>query len=279
MRPLGLIAGSGGLPVEVVRACAARGRRVFVIRLARDNAPEIAGADGIDAGIGELGRALEALRRAGCASVCFAGIVPRPDFRSLKPDLRGMAALPRVLPAAAKGDDALLRAVLGEFEREGFTIESPDAVAGDLTIGEGALGAVRPGPEHALDIERALSAARMLGVMDAGQAAVSAGGVILALEAQEGTAAMLLRCAELPASLRGRAGARLGVLAKTPKPIQDRRVDLPTIGLSTVEAAAEAGLAGIAGEAGALIVIDREAVVDAADRLGLFIVGAPPHGA
>lgn len=278
MRPLGLIAGAGGLPVEVVRACAARGREVFVIRLARDNAPEIATADGIDAGIGELGRALEALKRAGCGSVCFAGVVPRPDFKRLRPDLRGMAALPRVLAAAARGDDALLRAVLGEFEREGFTIESPDAVAGDLTIGAGAIGAVRPGPEHALDIERALSAARMLGEMDAGQAAVSAGGVILALEAQEGTAAMLRRCAELPESLRGRDGARLGVLAKTPKPIQDRRVDLPTIGVSTVEAAAEAGLAGIAGEAGALIVIDRPAVIEAADRLGLFILGAPPHG-
>jgi hypothetical protein len=98
-------------------------------------------------------------------------------------------------------------------------------------------------------------------------------GLVLAVEAQEGTDAMLRRCAELPASVRGTPEAPFGVLAKAPKPIQERRIDLPTIGLATVQRVAKAGLAGIVGEAGGLLVLDREAVIEAADELGVFIVG------
>ena len=125
------------------------------------------------------------------------------------------------------------------------------------------------------DIDRALAVARAIGQMDIGQGAVVVRGLVLAVEAQEGTDGMLARCAELPAALRGSAGAPIGVLAKAPKPIQERRVDMPTIGVATVMAATRAGLAGIVGEAGALLVIDRAAVIRAADSLGLFVLGAP----
>jgi len=122
-----------------------------------------------------------------------------------------------------------------------------------------------------------MAAARAVGRLDIGQAAVSARGLILAVEAQEGTDAMLRRCADLPAALRGTAQAPVGVLAKAPKPNQDRRIDLPTIGVATLIAAARAGLAGVVGEAGALLVVDREAVIRTADELGLFVVGLPPE--
>jgi DUF1009 family protein len=111
--------------------------------------------------------------------------------------------------------------------------------------------------------------------LDIGQGAVVVRGLVLAVEAQEGTDAMLARCAELPAALRGTPEAPAGVLAKTPKPIQERRVDLPTIGVATVMAAAQAGLAGIVGETGGLLVVDRGAVIQRADDLGLFIIGVP----
>jgi len=97
------------------------------------------------------------------------------------------------------------------------------------------------------------------------------------VEAQEGTDAMLSRVAGLPAHLKGRPGAGEGVLAKAPKPIQETRVDLPTIGLATVEAVARAGLAGIVGEAGRLLVLDREALIARADELGVFVVGVQPE--
>jgi DUF1009 family protein len=124
------------------------------------------------------------------------------------------------------------------------------------------------------DIARAMKVAREIGRLDVGQGAVVVRGLVLAVEAQEGTDAMLRRCAELPAAIRGRPEAPCGVLAKAPKPIQERRIDLPTIGLATIQRAAQAGLAGIVGEAGGLIVLDREDVIAAADELGLFVYGA-----
>src|SRR5262249_25890747 len=128
------------------------------------------------------------------------------------------------------------------------------------------------------DAAKAMDVAQAIGQLDVGQGAVVCDGLVLAVEAQEGTDAMLARVAELPQEIRGSAEARRGVLAKTPKPIQERRVDLPTTGVQTLERAAAAGLAGVAGEAGAMVVLDREAVTEAADRLGLFVWGAPLRG-
>jgi len=276
---LGLIAGGGALPVLLAERCRAAGRPVFVVRLRGFAAEGFEEVESAEAGIAELGRAIELLRGAGCRSVCFAGIVARPDFAALKPDLRGLKALPGAVAAARRGDDALLRYLLAEFEREGFMVEGAHAVDAALTLPEGPLGAVAPGPEHRADIARALATARSIGAMDIGQGAVVADGLVLAVEAQEGTAAMLRRCAELPPTVRGSAQARRGVLAKAPKPIQERRVDLPVIGPETIELAAAAGLAGVVGEARGVLVIDRPGVIAAADRLGLFVAGVGARAA
>ena len=277
MAKLGLIAGGGDLPREIVKACRAADRPIFVIRLKGMADPTLGGEDGYDSGLGELGRTFKALKAQACEAVCFAGNVARPDFSTLRPDLRGMAALPGAIIAARQGDDALLRYLAAEFEKEGFVIEGADRVVGGLTLGEGPLG--RHGPREAdrLDIDRAMAAARAIGALDIGQAAVAVRGVVLALEAQEGTDAMLARCAGLPAALRGTADAPAGILAKAPKPIQDRRIDLPTIGPETIVAAARAGLAGVVGEAGALLIVDRAGVIETADDLGLFVFGLSPE--
>jgi DUF1009 family protein len=278
MSKLGLVAGGGGLPLEILNACRIADRPTFVVRLKGFAGPELAQFDGVDAGLAEFGKTFKALKNARCQAVCFAGLVPRPDFAALRPDLRGLAALPGAMAAASKGDDALLRYIIHEFEREGFAVEGADQVVGGLTLGEGPLGARAPTDADGVDIDRAMQAARVLGELDIGQAAVSVRGVVLALEAQEGTDAMLGRCAQLPSALRGAPEAPVGVLAKAPKPIQDRRIDLPTIGPETVMAAARAGLAGIVGEAGGLLIIDRPAVIATADELGLFILGVAREG-
>jgi DUF1009 family protein len=276
MARLGLIAGGGGLPGEIVGVCNAAKRSVYVLRLIGLADPALAAAaPGADVGLAEWAKMFETLTRQGCDRICFAGSVPRPDFANLKPDVRALAALPRVLAAAGKGDDALLRQVMREFEREGFVVEGPDAVIGGLTIGEGPLGRVPPSEADASDIDQALRAARALGSLDIGQAVVVANGLVLAVEAQEGTDAMLQRCADLPKALRSHGRRAAGVLAKAVKPIQDRRVDLPTIGPATIVAAARAGLAGVVGEAGSLLVVDRERVIQTADDLGLFVFGVP----
>ena len=276
MLKLGLIAGGGALPAEVADHCRRAGRDYFVIRLKGFAGPELAQHPGADVGLGQLGKCIKLLREAGCKAICFAGVVTRPDFSTLVPDLRGMAALPGVIAAARKGDDALLRRVVQEFEKEGFKVEGAHEVEGGLTLPAGPLGRHAPGPEHQADIARALNVAREIGRLDVGQGAVVCDGLVLAVEAQEGTDAMLRRVAELPGAIRGSAEKRRGVLAKAAKPIQETRIDLPTIGLGTLHRAARAGLAGIVGEAGHVLVVDREQLVAMADDLGLFVYGVEP---
>lgn len=278
MRKLGLIAGGGALPVELAARCEAAGRSFAVMRLKSFADPALARYPGIDVGLGEFGKVFKALKAEGCEVVCFAGNVKRPDFATLMPDARGLKVVPGLIMAARQGDDALLRRVLDEFEKEGFEIEGAHEVVGEMTLPLGRLGRFYPAAEHMADIDKALMVAREIGRLDVGQGAVVCDGLVLAVEAQEGTDAMLRRVAELPQAIRGCAERPRGVLAKAPKPIQETKVDLPTIGVATLQRAARAGLAGVVGEAGRLLVVDRDAVIAAADELGLFVLGVDPRG-
>ena len=264
--------------MEIAQHCERSGRPLFVIRLKGFAGSGLQPYAGAEVGLAQFGRCVKALRRAGCRSVCLAGDVARPDFASLSPDFRGLLLLPRVIAAARRGDDALLRLMVGEFETAGFSVEGAHEVMDDLTLPAGPLGRHTPTAENLSDAKRALEVARAIGRLDIGQAAVVAHGLVLAVEAQEGTDAVLARVAELPAHLRGRPGAGAGVLAKATKPIQETRVDLPTIGLATIRGVARAGLAGIVGETGRLLVLDREAVIALADELGVFVLGVEPGG-
>ena len=270
---LGLIEGGGDLPAAVAARCDAEGRPVFLIRLAGFADPHLARWPGAEFGMAQIGAILKALKAEACTTVCLAGIVNRPDFKTLKPDFKGATLLPGIVAAAAKGDDALLRKILSVFEAEGFAVEGADDILGGEMLAAGALGTVSPTPEQLADLKKALHVAEKSGELDIGQGAVVCDGLVLAVEAQEGTDAMLSRVAGLPTDLRGSAGDRKGALGKAPKPIQDLRVDMPVIGPRTVEMAAAAGLAGIGGVAGRLILIDRAAIIAAADRLGLFVWG------
>jgi len=264
---LGLIAGGGGLPGAIAADCRRRGREVFIIRLKGMAEPSLATFPGEEAGVAELGKSLKALRGAGCEQVCFAGIVRRPDdFSDLRPDLAALKHLPGVIAAAGRGDDALLRAILRVFEHEGLTVEGVGDAAPGLRLEAGAVGKLSPRAEDQGDIAAAAAAAREVGRSDVAQGAVARSGEIIAREGRGGTDAML-------AEIRPAADGPGGVLAKLPKPGQDRRVDLPTIGVRTIERAAAAGLKGIVGEAGGLLIVDVEAVREAADRLGLFVFG------
>jgi len=277
MNKLGLIAGGGSLPVEIAQHCERSGRPLFVIRLKGFAGTDLSPYAGAEVGLAELGKCFKALKRAGCRSICLAGNVARPDFTSLVPDLRGLRVLPRAVAAARKGDDALLRLLVDEFEKEGFAVEGAHDVMEDLSLSSGLLGRHAPTEDDLADARHALTVARSIGALDIGQAAVVARGLVLAVEAQEGTDALLKRVAELPVHLKGQPGGGVGVLAKAPKPIQETRVDLPTIGLATVQGVARAGLAGIVGEAGRLLVLDREATIALADELGVFILGVEPE--
>ena len=273
MTTLGLISGGGELPRAVAESARASGRAVFVVALRG-----LCGAWAEEfphdwVALGEPGRALKALSRAGAGDVLLAGRVERPKFSELKLDAKGIMILPRVVAAARQGDDALLRMLVGLFEEAGFRAVSVAQAAPGLVAEDGPLGGILANDDHKADIARALAIFRALGALDVGQAAAVCEGLALAVEAAEGTDAMIARIGQLRDNLRGTPQKRRGVLVKALKPTQDAKTDMPVIGVETVRRAADAGLAGIALEAGNCLIVDKRAVAAEADRLGLFVVG------
>ncbi len=263
---LGIIAGAGELPKRIAAHANATGREVFVLGLRGFAEQALMDAyDGAEAAMGEIGKGIRLLNEAGCEEIVFAGAISRPDLSALKFDIRGAALIPQLAAAAGKGDDALLRVVLNAFEKAGFKVIGADDVLGSLLAPLGPLGSRVPKDGDWPDIRAATIAALELGAQDVAQGAIARGGVVIAREARDGTDAMLGRLAA--------DGSSSGVLVKLPKPQQERRIDLPTIGVQTVEGVARAGLAGIAVEAGAALVIDQAQVAVAADRLGVFVYG------
>lgn len=266
---LGIVAGAGGLPGLLVEACRDSGRdfHVFAFEGSAD-AEALAGAPKDWIRFGALGKAIDAARRLGIGDVVLAGGIPRPPLRHLLLDPVAARFLARV-GTRILGDDHLLAVVIRELEeREGFRLVGADEILAELVAVSGNHGALGPDRDSIADIERGFRVARALGALDVGQAAIVQNGTVLGVEAKEGTDALIGRCAAFV-----ERGAPGGVLVKCSKPGQERRADLPAIGVSTVEAAVGAGLRGIALEAGGALIIDRDAVVAAADRGGIFIFG------
>lgn len=267
MSRLGVIAGGGPLPRQLAATARAQGRGVFVLALeGHADGDLLAGFAPAWIRMGEAGRGFDLLREAGVDEVVMAGPVRRPSLAELLPDWRTARFFARI-GWKALGDDGLLRAVISEFESEGFRVVGVESVLGGLMARTGLWGAHRPDEQGEADIRRGIEVARGIGRLDIGQAVVVQQGVVLAVEAIEGTDAMVARSAGLT---RQGAGA---VLVKIAKPGQERRVDLPTIGVVTVANCAAAGIRGIAVEAGATLVVERDAVVAAADEAGIFLLG------
>ncbi len=264
---LGVLAGGGALPRQIVEACRKAERPVHVVAFEGiTNKATVAGASHCWQRLGAVGATIKALKHAGAAELVLAGHIERPSFSSLKPDWRGMKLLPKLM-AAEQGDDAILSIVLDELEGEGFRVVGVHQVLPDLLADTGVIAGPSPSKDDEADIARGVAVVRALGTADVGQAAVVQQGVVLAVEAIDGTDAMLSRCQEVRRDGGG------GVLVKCCKPGQDRRVDMPTIGPRTLEGAIAAGLAGIAVEAGATLVLDRARLIELADDAGLFVVG------
>jgi UDP-2,3-diacylglucosamine hydrolase len=264
---LGIVAGNGGLPRRLVEACRQAGRDVFVLALEGAAEPEtVVGVAHAWCPIGAAARGLALLHENEVTQLVLAGGVKRPSLAALRPDWRAAKFFARV-GYRALGDDGLLAAVIAELEREGFDVIGPDQVLAVGLAPEGPLGRIHPNAQARADIAHGEHIARALGRLDIGQAVIVQQGLVLGVEAIEGTDELIRRCAALRREGPG------GVLVKVEKPGQEQRADRPTIGPQTVAIAAEAGLCGIAVEAGTTIVVDRDEVAAAADRTGLFVVG------
>ena len=266
--PLGIIAGSGALPRRLIETCRNTGRDIFVLGLRGEADPQIvAEVPHAWCRIGALAEGMRLLRDAGVTDLVLAGGVRRPSLASIRPDWRAAKFFAKV-GYRMLGDDGLLSALVKELEGEGFRLLGAHEVLGEGTaVPEGSLGRFSPDADAQADIARGIPIARAIGGLDVGQAVVVQQGLVLGVEAIEGTDALLKRCAELRRDGPG------GVLVKLAKPGQESRVDRPTIGAQTVALAAAAGLRGIVVEAGATLLLDRDEVIRAADAAGLFVVG------
>jgi DUF1009 family protein len=269
-RPLGILAGGGTLPRRVAEAAAAQGRPIFIVAFTGQHDPAtVEGFPHIALRIGEAGRIIAEMKKAGVVDLVMAGGVRRPSLSELGLDWRGVQLFARI-GAAALGDDGLLAGIGRELEREGFRVLGVCEILSGATVAAGILGRHRPDAQAEADIVQGLKVAKALGAADVGQAVVVQQGLVLGVEAIEGTDALLERVAPLKRDGPG------GVLVKIAKPQQDRRLDLPTIGPATVARAAASGLSGIAVEAGGTIVLDRAETIAAADAAGLFLTAVAP---
>ncbi|MDR6953672.1 DUF1009 family protein [Ancylobacter sp. 3268] len=277
--PLAILCGGGAFPLAVAHAARRAGRSVQIFALRGHADPGVAAFPHVWIGLGQYGKLKAELRRRGCRDVVFIGNVLRPRLRDIKLDWQTVRLLPRIVGMLRGGDNHLLSNIGRLFERDGFRLLGAHEVAPDILVPAGRLG--RKAPDRAMldDIEIGRRALTTMGPLDIGQGVVVINRHVVAVEAAEGTDLMLRRCAELRENGRVRAPTASGVLVKVPKIDQDRRFDLPSLGVLTVEGVARAGLAGIAVEAGGVIAADLPAIIAAADAAGLFVYGFEPAGA
>ncbi|NHO31564.1 LpxI family protein [Acetobacter fallax] len=271
---VGILAGGGPLPGQVAQAVAAEGRGVFIVAFQDFAEPDVVGSwPHAYVRLAAAGTILSELRRHGCRDIVLIGPVRRPSLRDLRPDAEGARILARLGRALFAGDDGLLGALVRVLSEEGFTVRGAHEFLRHAVGRAGPLGCIVPDDMARDDMGRGLDVVRTLGHLDIGQGCVVQNGVVLAVEAIEGTDAMLERAG------RCRQPGPGGVLVKLCKPRQERRADMPTIGPRTIENAARAKLAGIAFEAGGTLFTDLPACIKAADRAGLFLSGIEVAGA
>ncbi len=261
MSRLAIIAGQGGLPAALA---ASLPEKPFVCAL-DGFAPEGLAVDQVFR-VERLALFLRLLEDQGVSRVIFAGAVQRPRLDPSLFDPQTAQMVPRLLAAMQAGDDATLRSVIAIFEEAGFDVVGVESIAPAL-LPQTAVLAGEITPQHESDATRAAQITQALGTVDVGQGCVVANGLCLAVEALPGTDAMLKGLTQIPASLRPKGG----LFYKAAKPGQDRRIDLPTIGVETLRLVAEAGLSGVAFQAGSVICLDLPAMTDCARANGLLL--------
>jgi hypothetical protein len=267
---LGILAGGGQLPAQLVHACETSGITPFIIGFKGHTDPELVrNRFHLWTRLGRAGQVINCLKSRDIRHLVFAGGIRRPGLSELRPDWRAARFFMRA-GMRSLGDDSLLKAVRRELESEGFSIHGVQEFLGDILAKDGAMGNHAADDRQWGDIRAGLRIARALGAVDVGQAVVMQDGLCLGVEAIEGTDALIQRCGELK-----RGGRYDPVLIKVSKPGQDHDMDLPTIGPETVENAYKGGYAGIVIEAGHALVLDTGNLVNLADRYKMFVMGVP----
>ncbi len=270
--PLVILAAGGAVPYEVASAAAAAGRNVLVLALEGEADERLKAFRHEIVKWGQLGRVEALINAHGARDLVLIGAVhKRPDFSSMGVDFGTLRYLPRIVKIMVGGDDSILVGAVKILEERGYRVIGAHEVAPQLVAEPGHVAGPMASEAALADAALAMDAAKAIGVLDIGQAAVAVGSRVIALEAAEGTDAMLERVEAVRARGRVKWSGRSGVLVKRSKPQQDLRVDMPAIGPRTVEAVARVGLAGIAIEAGRVMIAERAETLAMAERTGTFI--------
>lgn len=266
--PLAIFAGRGILPKMLIDDCQKKGRPFSVFLLEGEKYEiDYSSFNPIKMRYGEVERFLAAMRENNIKDLVFVGGVTKPNFSSLKVDKRGTILLAKILASKILGDDAVLRAVIKFFEKEGLRIVPINELLLDLAPKKSILSKIQPSKEEMADIEIAVKAIKAMSHFDIGQSVVVAQKQIIAVEALEGTDRMILRCADLPVEYNKEA-----ILVKLKKSNQSSKADLPTIGVSTVNNCYASRIKGIAIQSGSTLIIDRDQVISLVNKLGMFLI-------
>lgn len=271
---IAIIAGNGVLPIYIRDELISNGHKPILIGVHNEITNRlIKHADAVLT-FGQVGKLFELLKANKVDRVIFAGgITNRPDYKNLKLDLLTIKEMPRLLKIVFGGDNSVLTKISTYFETKNITVVGAHEIVPNLIAKNGFI-AGKFSKRHAIPtIRLAVDAAKTIGALDVGQATIAEDGRIVALEAVEGTDAMLLRVASLRKSGRLNATPKISVLAKMLKPEQDMRADLPSIGPKTITMVSKAGLKGIVIEAGKSLILDFDATVQKAEKLNIFIYG------
>jgi UDP-2,3-diacylglucosamine hydrolase len=272
-RPLAILCGGGDFPIQVARAAIQQGRNPLMVGVVGAADKRIEDFPHFWVHMGEVGKLFGALKARGIAEIAIVGAMTRPEFADLRLDWGALRRLAGLASLFRGGDNRLLVGIARFFEKEGVAVVGVHQIAPQLLVPAGALSALSPSAEAQADARKGVDLIAALSPFDAGQAVVVANGRVLAIEAAEGTDSMLARVADLRNSGRLRFKGRAGVLVKAPKRDQDVRLDMPAVGLKTIERAKSAGLQGIALAAGRVLIANRASFGRAADEAGLFVFG------
>jgi DUF1009 family protein len=273
MKPLAILCGGGDFPIQVAQAALQQGRNPVMVGVVGAADKRIEAFPHFWVHMGEVGKLFRSLKERDIGEIAIVGAMTRPEFSDLRLDWGALRRFSGLASLFRGGDNRLLVGIAGFFEKEGVAVVGVHQIAPQLLVSPGALSALAPSAQAQADARIGTGLIAALSPFDAGQAVVVADGRVLAVEAAEGTDAMLARIADLRAAHRLRLRGKAGVLVKAPKRDQDMRLDMPAVGLRTIEGARRAELEGIALSSGRVLIADRAAFVRAADEAGLFVFG------
>ena len=273
MKPLAILCGGGDFPIQVAQAALQQGRNPVMVGVVGAADKRIEAFPHFWVHMGEVGKLFRSLKERDIGEIAIVGAMTRPEFSDLRLDWGALRRFSGLASLFRGGDNRLLVGIAGFFEKEGVAVVGVHQIAPQLLVSPGALSALAPSAQAQADARIGAGLIAALSPFDAGQAVVVANGRVLAVEAAEGTDAMLARIADLRAAHRLRLRGKAGVLVKAPKRDQDMRLDMPAVGLRTIEGARRAELEGIALSSGRVLIADRAAFVRAADEAGLFVFG------